>query len=495
MENRFSYEKLHKHLAMVLSAVCFVLISVLFIISIFRTSVYAENQFLGEYVLFELDSGFFNIILLTVMVCSSYLVYRFCERVNLKLLNFLMLVWTVLIGVLFVYSASRAPEGDAEIIANTAFLAANGNYNAMADYFARYPFSMGLAFYEELVFRFLRIGFPEISKGYCFMALEMLNVVLLAFAFFAMVRLSGALYKSESVQKQNSLFLILFVPAVFACTSISGRVPAMCFAIIGIWLFAVYIKEKKLLSILASALCAGSAMAIKLDAVIVFSVILFVWLLRIISRENSRECLAFAVFLLLSVAVAVLPILANQYRMETIAGENDRTSVREAMGFDEKETGTLIYSGMYSAVSSEISGSGAAQHEFEMQSTSDSFFQQWNEPEFHTIISNRNSRHYRETGDFYSFVCNPDGKLLPVFLNLYQSFILAGAAIAMLKVFKERSMIKLLPALVFLGGVIMHLLFPAQSSHAMKYYLLLLPLTAYGYSSFFEHFWLKQDKQ
>ena len=71
--------------------------------------------------------------------------------------------------------------------------------------------------------------------------------------------------------------------------------------------------------------------------------------------------------------------------------------------------------------------------------------------------------------------------------------LLLGAVMAVFRLLKQRDIIKLLPAVVFMGAAVLHLIFPADSSYVMKYYLLLLPAVSFGYCSFFENHWEKQD--
>lgn len=493
MDNSIKDRKLYENSAVIVAALCMVFLAILFSVSIFRTVVYADDVRLGEYMLSEVDSGFFNIILLTVMACASYLVYRVCEHIDFKLLNALMLLWILFWGFMFVYSASRVPEGDAELIANTAFLSAGGNYSVMAEYLNQNPFGVGLAFYEELLIRFLKIGFPDISKGYCFMALQLVNVFLLAVSALMLVELGGILFGSKDVQKLLSLFLMLFVPVYLGCTAVNGKLAAFSFSVAALLFFVLYSNKRKIWFVLISAVCMGISLSMKLDALVVLAAIILVWLICVAKERKTKAFIAFSLFAFTTVSVSVAPLLLHSYRSEGNA-LSSVTTLREAMGFDETERGNLIYSGMYSAVNYNISGVYEIEKKTEHEDIITEFYRQWNEPQFGSIHSNKNSNHYRETGRLYNFVCNSGEKLISMYLNLFQSFLLGGAVISMVRLMRERQLFKLLPAIVLLGGVVLHLIFPAESSYAMKYYLIMLPLSAHGYWVFFERFWAKQDR-
>lgn len=488
--HKLNSSQLQGYSAAGLSLLCFAVFAFLFFISIFRTVVFVDDPYLGEYALSELDNGFLNIILLTILVSASYLMYRACEHIKLRTLMILMLVWTLFLGCSFVYSASRAPEGDAEIIANTAYLASGGNYTAMSDYLDRYPFSIGMAFFDELVFRFLQFGFPHISKGYCFMALQVLNVLLLCAAFFSLVKITGLLYESEDMQKQVCLLLMLFLPAVFQCTSLSGRIPSFTFSLLAGWALIVYFKRHSLIYVVLAGIFLGIALSMKLDLLVVLALFLLMIVFRM---RNRKAVMGFVLFAVFSMAMFYMSTFVCEHRVKT-EFENSELSLRTVMGLDETEEGSLIYSGMYSAVSSDISKSTGSIKQENAADLVTAVHQQWNEPSFSSINSNQSSRHYRDTGRLYDLVCGSGEELLLEFMNLFQSFLLIGAVFSMVKLLRERDFLKLMPALFFVGGVVLHLIFPSDSRYAMKYYLALIPLTAYGLGSFFDHYWAKKDK-
>ena len=486
--NKLKDGKLRHISAAAFAAFCLAVFTALFMLSIFRTVVHTEDAYLGEYVVTELDNGFLNIILLTILISASYLTYRACEHLKLRTMMIVMLLWTLIAGCVFVYSASRAPEGDAEIIANTAFLASKGNFMAMSDYFAHYPFNMGLAFYEELVFRFLQFGFPYISKGYCFMALEVLNVLLLCGSFFVLVITAGIIYESEEIQKQLCMLQMLFVPVILNCTSLSGRIPSFAFAMLSVWMATLFIKKRKISHAVLAGVFIGISLSMKMDSLVFLAVLTVV--IAFYAR-NKKTFLGLILFTVFSVVVLAIPIFLCDQRMKTDF-DNSELSLRTIMGLDETESGTLRYSGMYSAVSSQISHSaGSETKEYDSGERLELLYQQWNEPSFYSIFSNRSANHYRQTGALYDFVCGSGEVLLLEFMNLFQSLLLAGAAFASLSILRERSMIKLMPAMFLIGGLVLHLLFPSDSRYVMKYYLSLIPLTAYGFITFFDRFWAR----
>ncbi len=460
----------------------------LFILSLFRTVSCRVDAYLGEYTFTALDNGFLNILMLVIVICLTYLLHFCLDHFRLRPFLLVLCLWTIGFGFCFVYSASRVPGGDAEIIASTAYLAAKGNFTAMADYLNAHPFRIGLAFYEEVYFRLLLELFPDISRGYCFMSLELLNVLFLGLSYWGLVELCGSLYHSEPAQKLTAVLLMLFVPAILRCTSVNGAIPSFSLSVLGLCAFARFLEKPGLRSLLAGALCMGLALSMKVDAALVLLAILLIWLLWALRGRRLKGLLALLLYLALVAAVELMPVFLCEQRAQTDYGDGD-LNVRTVMGLDEMENGSLRYAGMYTAASEEIASSASrSRQEAREVSNFDSFSRLWNEPSFHSLYINQSCQHYRETGPLYKLLCEQDSWLLLRCLDMFQSFLLAGALLAALLLLWERELGKCLPLLVLLLGLLFHLFFPADSRYALKFYLLLVPLAAFAYSRAFAHY-------
>ena len=115
----------------------------------------------------------------------------------------------------------------------------------------------------------------------------------------------------------------------------------------------------------------------------------------------------------------------------------------------------------------------------------ESVHEQWNEPSFRTLHNNRDSLHYRDTGILYRLLCyEMDGFCLGI-MGIWQSIILIGFALGNMFLIKK-DYVKLLLSLCVIGGVLFHLIYQVQSQHAMKYYLLMVPVAAYGFEELFK---------
>ena len=110
------------------------------------------------------------------------------------------------------------------------------------------------------------------------------------------------------------------------------------------------------------------------------------------------------------------------------------------------------------------------------------FISQWNEPTYASIWVN-----IFHQGEFPVWVQSfYDGKLNTLaveYMNLYQSLILLGAVVVLIKYRKKWKEEQLLLFLILLGGFLFHMLWEAKSQYIMPYFILLMPYAAAGLDS------------
>lgn len=66
------------------------------------------------------------------------------------------------------------------------------------------------------------------------------------------------------------------------------------------------------------------------------------------------------------------------------------------------------------------------------------------------------------------------------YMNLYQQFIFVCTLAAAFFCFKKKEVAPALLLLIILGGFSYHLFFEAKSQYALTYFILMVPLAAYG---------------
>ena len=108
------------------------------------------------------------------------------------------------------------------------------------------------------------------------------------------------------------------------------------------------------------------------------------------------------------------------------------------------------------------------------------FLSQWNEPTYQSLWTNQSRRSYSEYGKMYNFFCVEHAAALAEFMNLMQQLVVLGYTFGLVMLLKKRDILTALPALTILGAMLYHLLFEAKSQYSIGYFILMLPIAAYG---------------
>ncbi|MDP4120419.1 MAG: hypothetical protein Q8876_05110, partial [Bacillota bacterium] len=185
-----------------------------------------------------------------------------------------------------------------------------------------------------------------------------------------------------------------------------------------------------------------------------------------------------------------------------------------AMGLNESETASGWYNGTYTVTNysnanydNEIASNQSKQEIKKRESVflndinySVNFFfkkfaSQWNEPTYGSIWTNEVRDHYSEPVSIGKYIAgsgNPDTRIntyvpglgesgMKTYMNFFQQFIVFGAMIAILIILMcKKDLAFLVFPLIILGGFAYHLLFEAKSQYAITYFILMIPLAAYG---------------
>ena len=70
-------------------------------------------------------------------------------------------------------------------------------------------------------------------------------------------------------------------------------------------------------------------------------------------------------------------------------------------------------------------------------------------------------------------------------MNQFQQLIFFGMLLSLFELWRRREMESSLLPLIILGGLLYHLLFEAKSQYALPYFVLMIPMAAFGFGWFF----------
>lgn len=133
-----------------------------------------------ESVSYHNDNLYINILLLIFSMALCYVVMPLLKNIPLWAEIAFIAVWTIIIGLLWVYSSQSAPTEDSWRVTNASLCFAKDDFSPLAErYFKDYSFQLGYVFFNEVLIRIASI-FGEVTD---LLFLEALNVIFLAVTF------------------------------------------------------------------------------------------------------------------------------------------------------------------------------------------------------------------------------------------------------------------------------------------------------------------------
>lgn len=493
--------------AAVVLVLAFAFLLFLTVCAFLETGDVSTNNAAGELVELYADNIFLNALMLFIFISSLYLLYRHSTGFILWRTELVLMAVVFVVGITFILSVKLAAPwySDSYLVLYAAEKAAIGEYGALDSYFCRFPFQLGYVLYAETVFRLMGSTLPGMPAGYYRLALQGLNVLWLLLSYHALIQLSWQLFQSRRVQKVTTVLLIFCLPPVFTCTFLYGNIPGFALGAVALWMFSAFMRQHRLWQGLLCALSLGLAVAVKLNLMIFFAAIAIVWLLDLLQNGGFKSlvCLVLTVAAVMSVGRA--PQAIYERRSDKDFGSGIPMIAWMAMGMSEghagpgwyKEDHTVAFF-MESGMDPEATADNArqvikqrAEYFAENPGQGLRFFSeklrsQWNEPTYESLWINQVHQSYGQKGFMYEWFCHSGERHTTGYMNQYQQLIFLGALLSCIFLWFKRDIRQCLPVLVILGGILYHLLFEAKSQYALPYFILMIPLAAYGFCSLFK---------
>lgn len=493
--------------AAVVLVISFAFMLFLTVFACLETGDVSTNNAAGELVELYADNIFLNALALFILVSTLYLLYRHSSDFSLWWTELVMMAVVFLLGITFILSVKLAAPwySDSYLVLYAAEKAAIGEYGALDSYFCRFPFQLGYVLYAEIVFRLMGSMLPGMPAGYYRLALQGLNVLWLLLSYHALIQLSWQLFQSRRVQKITALLLIFCLPPVFTCTFLYGNIPGFALGAVALWMFAAFMHQRRLWQGLLCALSLGLAVAVKLNLMIFFAAIVIVWLVDLLQNRSAKSliCLGLTVASVLTIGRAPQPIYEQRSGREF--GDGIPMIAWMAMGMSQGHAGPGWYKEdhtvdffMDSGMDAEATAENArkvikqrAAYFAENPGQGLRFFSeklrsQWNEPTYESLWINQVQQSYGEKGLMYEWFCHVGERHTTGYMNQYQQLIFLAVLLSCVFLWPRRDIRQCLPVLVILGGILYHLLFEAKSQYALPYFILMIPLAAYGFCSLFK---------
>ena len=493
---------LEKTVSAIVLILVFVFILGLTVSAYGETSLLNTDDISGENIEFYTDNVFLNIIILAILLSAGYLFYRHCGDIRMRRMEYALLFWTFALGTAYIATTKlRAPNySDSFLVTYGAQRAAQGDYSILSEnYFHRFPFQLGYVLYSEIFFRFTALFLHGLPEGYAVLALQELNLFWLLLQYHALIEITGLLFKDERIRKLLLLLLFFCLPPLLTSPYLYGNVPAYSCGVCAVWMLLLFLKKGRMRYAVLCALLLAAAVTLKLNLLIFCVAVGAAWLVMLLKKPARKSLLG---LLLAAVCVLTLPGLPQKIYEKGIGvdyGDGIPMIAWMAMGFSEGYAAPGWYSSEYTVDAFERNGHDSAATAAEARQAvaerarefrrdpakmikffSQKLRSQWNEPSYGSLWLNQVYPSYSQKGFLYDFFCGSGARRTLGTMNQFQQFVFLSLLFGLIRLWRKKDLLRCLLPMIVLGGLLYHLLFEAKSQYALPYFLLMLPIAAYG---------------
>lgn len=378
-----------------------------------------------------------------------------------------------------------------------------------------YPFQSGLVLWNELIGALF--GFTNWT------AFRLIGCVSVPLIVFFLARTAGLLFNSQKVSSVTAILAATFLPLSCYATFIYGTLPSLAASIIAFYfqMRSIQLRNNKrscLVCGMLSCLMFFVALFFKLNSLVLLIAAEIVWLITSFSRKRIAYLIFFSLNIGVYFASSIIPSAVIQYRTGIDLGSGVPKTAWIVMGMQESVRAPGWYNEYVTQYwNTAIDGSEQSYREANAQLSSDlsgriqelakdpaytiDFYArkaltQWSEPTFQSLWCS-----FTGVG-----TASDDGALPGVSSSfdensLLQRSLLSGKLrilyVAYCDVFQSIAYILICVGLYFLikdnaelhyavfaialfGGFIFHMLWEAKSCYVLTYFILALPIGAYG---------------
>ena len=491
-----------KTASMIVLVLVFAFILYLTVYSLFETSFLSSDDPSGERIIYYNDNAFLSIILLTILLLAGYLFYRRCDPINPRTMEKVLLVWTFLFGTVYIATTKlRAPVfSDSFLVTYGAQRAALGDYAMLEEsYFYRFPFQLGYVLYSEIFFRIVNIALRGEPEGYAVLALQEVNLLWLLAEFHALIAITGLLFKDARIRRLLMLMLFFCLQPILTTPYLYGNIPAFSCGTIAVWMFLRHIKKRSLKCGLLCAAFLTLGVTLKLNLLIFCVAVGIVWCVMLLKKPSRRSLLCLLLAAACVLTIPKLPQKLYEHRVGVRYGKGIPMIAWMAMGFSYGHAAPGWYREDYTVAAFEHSGHDTAATAENARrvlagrlfvfrtdpALARSFFgeklrSQWNEPSYGSVWLNQVFPSYSMKGMLYVILCGVGARWTLDVMNVYQQFVFFCLLLGLIRLTKKKDLLRCLLPLILLGGLLYHLLFEAKSQYALPYFVMILPIAAYG---------------
>lgn len=458
------------------------------------TSDMNQGNSVKENITFLNDKIWLNLLALAVGMALFYLLKGKLAKIPVKILKRWLTFWVIGLGLLWVFSTLSYPTHDSRMVTQAGEACARGDYTLLkGDYFKHFPFQLGYVFYSELMMRLLPI------KDF-YLHIQAFNILFLAAGYWAMLRFAELVFDNEKITRMTILLLALCLQPVLFSTFLYGTLPGLCCALWAVTHTAAYLKKGGWKHAALASLFVGLAVLLKQNYLIVLVAVCIILVLHIMKKPRWLH-LGFLVMALVMV-FGLQSAVEFQYekRSGITFGEGIPIVSWAAMGLNEGYTTSGWYNVKYTVRNfDKLGGDGEKASDASVEEikkrlalfdkdkayTVNFFTQkvlsQWNEPTYQSIWTNQVRGHYTNgPWGIAWLVCGPGEGAVKGYMGFYQQLVFLCTAVALWRIIRKKELSLALFPLILLGGFLYHFIFEGKSQYMIPYFVMMIPLAAYG---------------
>lgn len=484
----------------------FFLMALLSLAAFLFTSDMNMDNSVHENISFLQDRIWLNLLILAACLGLFWYLKPKLDRLPVKTLKRWMTLWVIGFGLLWVFSALSYPTHDSRMVTQAGEACANGDFSLLhSDYFKHFPFQLGYVFYSELMMRLIPV------KDF-YLHIEAANILFLAGTYLALVQFVTLVFQKERVTRLTIFLLALCLQPILFSTFLYGTIPGLCCAMWAVVHTVQYVKQGGWKHLLFGALLLAFAVSFKQNYLIVLVAVCIFLLLHLLRSHQWRHLLY--IMLAVTMVLGMQNLITWQYekRADVEFGKGIPIVSWAAMGLNEGYTAAGWYDVKYTVRNfdnleqdnAKASQASVAEIKGRLQKFSQEpmytvkFFSkkvlsQWNEPTYQSIWTNQVRGHYNNgPWGLARLVCGSGEAAVKGYMNFYQQLIFLCTAVALWQLIKKKELTMAILPLILLGGFLYHFLFEGKSQYIEPYFVMMVPLAAYGLHLATE--WLEQGK-
>lgn len=408
------------------------------------------------------------------------------------------LIYSAVVCMLIVLLFRCVVTCDSELISDIAIEFMQKNYRAFeqGEYLYRYSFQTGFAALLELIYQVFGVE--------NFIAFQIINIVSIVIILKMLEKITGELFNEEQIGKIEAALSMGMLPLFLFSTFVYGDILGWSFGVCSIYYIIRYLKTDKWQELLKTAILLAVGIVVKPNINILLVAAVIAIILQSI-RKKKYSMLIWAIGIVL-ISQAGVWLINGVYSARADLAEFPKGIPKIAwiaMSMQETDEGGYAC-GWYNSYNWSVYGDNHFDQALTTQACIENlreslnrflheqryaidffykkFTSQWNAPTFQAMITNEwNSRHVDNLSLLAQFFIYGAGRdILYQIMNIYHFLLFLCTGIYCFSIRRDWSLERAYFVLNIFGGFFFHMIWEAQSRYVLGYFVLMLPLAAFG---------------